>query len=655
MDTNLLYFDQERNRFIFTSNNKNIDQVFAITRSATLQGMVWSIPSTYPDGYVALKDLKALEPTLKATPEALLRINELKQTPTLISNLTILNSCEFDFKVPPFRHQLQAIEHLLHYPAIALLLQQGLGKSYIALTYLAIKQKMLGKKFRALVLTPKIVIPTWYRETQLYTDLNPVLYRGTAKKRQALRTSLLPGGENQDWDVIVSSYGTILPRSQADIKDYKGRLKGTVAKDEEFNFFTKQLPYDVIILDEGHRVKGHGSDRSTAVYTLAQAVENRIILSGTISLGTPLDVYMPYTILNSRVFGTNFWKFRNKYCKFSAWNRHMITGFKNLEHLKTRIDPYTLAMTRDECISLPPRLEETKYYELTQEQQELYNLIATQDTVEVGGKSINTSLAIIKVNKLMQVLSGFLILPLERTDAICNTCPRVVDCVRADLYPWSPECVHPNTCAKPRREYYDLKENPKLELLQGDIEELEEKVIIWVNYQRELAHVRGMLDEQKIPYVLAGQPGCDSEFNDSPEIKVFLGQISQGIGITLNSAAVTIYYNRSLKLEDYLQSMDRNYRIGQKSSVVVRNYICPGSIEESVVTLLNQKEDVKDFIQRRGDCSQCEKSVWCLERSIVPYSDKCMHGATRHKAEKKKKLSLKTIGVQEDDAWNVMD
>lgn len=691
-----LKYDEKNNVFYFTTEDFNAMKIYGIARTFREGGYLYYFKAIYPDGWYAIRDFKALFPESTITKSAKAKFLYLKSVPEQIADLTEITNRKSKFKkYQPYIHQARCIEAMLHYPRLSILAEQGLGKTYISLNFMAIKKKELGS-FKGLVFAPRIVLRNWMEESKELTNLKAIVYKGDDLQRRKIGEEILAG---RPWDLIIVNYECV-SNTEVKLREHENIRKGEISVGDEvqiskggdwykvaringvknkrefvlgdrlvssplivkarrkidngrlvnrdFEFFANTLKFDVLFMDEGSRVKGHKSSRSLAVKEIAEKIEHRYILSGTITLGNPLDVYMPYTILNPLIFGTNFWKFKNKHCAFSKYNKHIITGYLNLEALKANMDPYTISFTRDNCLDLPDRTLIDRYYELSNEQVSLYNEIVSEDSIWIGDTEIDVSMAVVKISKLMQLVSGFMILPPDRDDSVCNNCPQLCDCVPEYIYPWNKSCSNYGTelvahIKKPAREYFTCKRNPKLELFMEDMEDIEGQVIVWTYHQKELIDIRNSLDKAKIKYILAGKEGCDLEFRNDPTIKVFLGQISQGIGITLNTAKHTIYYSQSLSLEDRLQSMDRNYRIGQTSKVVVADYQSPGTLESTVIELLRSKRDVRDFIQSRVECTQCEQRDYCEECDIRPFSEDCLLYEVRQNAEKKTTIKLKTI------------
>jgi SNF2 family DNA or RNA helicase len=264
---------------------------------------------------------------------------------------------------------------------------------------------------------------------------------------------------------------------------------------------------------------------------------------------------------------------------------------------------------------------------------------------------------LIKLNKLRQILSGFIILSHERDYRLCNTCDALLQCMfpedgsEKEVFPWDKECQKYNPehpVRKPARRVLFFKKNPKLELLEELLTDLgvnsvqQEKAIIWVMYKPDLVLIGDMLDKAKIPYVTSDTPQCESAFQDNKSNLVFLSQVSAGVGLTLTTATSMINYSYSLDLDHRLQSLERNYRIGQNRKTLVKDLVHPVSVEDGILAMLAKKQDVKDFMQSTNVCMKCPttKRMECLERQVWPYAQDCIHYETRLAAEKKEAIKI---------------
>ena len=85
------------------------------------------------------------------------------------------------------------------------------------------------------------------------------------------------------------------------------------------------------------------------------------------------------------------------------------------------------------------------------------------------------------------------------------------------------------------------------------------------------------------------------EFNENPEIKIFLISLKAGgTGLNLIGADMVIHYDPWWNLSTENQATDRAYRIGQKNNVQVYKLITKNSIEEKIYELQQKKAELMD-------------------------------------------------------------
>ncbi|MBR4608802.1 MAG: DEAD/DEAH box helicase [Lachnospiraceae bacterium] len=610
----------------------------------------------------------------------------------------VLTKClEGEYRVPPYAHQEEAIETMLHYDRLAVVFEQGLGKTFISIMTL-VALKRVGKPHKALVICPNIVFPGWLAEIAKYSDLKALPYKGNPEQRKNCREAIQA---SDDWDCVVTTFDmlsdktttnefvyeeiwaklgdrqtayadrwlaakyitdtdyAVLTKPKATKKwksDCAKVLKKvpvhamnlntfleTSSENSNTEFF-KNLGFDVLIVDEASKCLDPTTTRSQLVKTLALKAQRAYLLSGTLCVGRPIDLYMPMQILGDDIFNMNWASFKNMFCIFDARNKHIIRKYKNVDKLKLLASPHFIARTRDEAIDLPDRIITQRYYEPTFEMVELYNDVAQNDLVVVNKNIVNTKIAAVKISKCLQILSGFIYY--DERYKLCNSCKLHKSCDNKDIIPGTQHCIHPDKDKDFERKVYSFRGNPKLQLLSEDLDECvtEKKIIIWGWYQEDLKAICGLLDKKKISYVRADEEDCATKFESSDDIRVFVGQTVQGIGITLNSATCMIYYSHGMALEPRLQSMDRNYRIGQTQKVIVKDYICSSSVEELVVRLLNYKKDVKAFMQDNVLCMECPNIYKCAKDNTQYGSIDCIYHDEVRKAEEKQTIKLPILG-----------
>lgn len=605
----MLNYNSDKKLFYLKSDDANLLKV-AYAKHILMKdnSYIWTFPGTFPDGLVSLKDLHAIMPNLEITKDANERLKYLQSIPNKISNLEVVSSIsDLELPIEPFAHQWKAIEATLHYPKLAIVYQQGLGKTFVAIASLLYKQRLLGNTFgKTLIIMPKILLNNWASEIDKYGNNRLRYCILTANKKKGEFTKILNKVINDfasnELDILITNFETFVARNN------------NIKSIDNINAL-KNIGFNRIIIDEASRLSAANSKRATNIMDIAAKAEEVYLLSGTISVGSPLDVYTPYTIMHNGIFGTNYYKFRNKYCIFSTYNKHAVVGYKNVADIKKKISNYTIIETRDNCLNLPDRIILEKQYPLSEEQIKWYNAVVTMDEIPLDHINkdlipLNVKLPVVKIMKLRQILSGFINL------AVSSEVDPIV---------------------------YKFESNGKLELLKNMLLSTDEKVIIWYSLKQELVDILSVLKELNKTYVLASDKDSYIKYEKSSDIQVFLGQISQGIGITLNSAKVMYYYSNSLKLEDREQSMDRNYRIGQSNKVVVYDFIHKDSIDEDILSLLKKKIDVKDFIQDSASCLFCDKLKYCLDRAIKIYSSKCKHAGKVKSVERIQRIIINEL------------
>ena len=683
-----LHYDQEHQCFWYSANGA------VQVPGALKMGMTkYAFLDEYPRNARIITEFIRQHKTYDVTDAALLRMKEiLAQEKALSKPVTASNYAEL-FRMKPYDHQAKAIEYMMVYPKLMLVLEQGLGKTFIS--YMATRiWKEKAIPHRALIVCPRIVLPNWLREVSEYTDMRILPYYGSQKDRAKCYERL----QHEDWDMVVTTFDMLIQsvggtkgmyqemlealgdRRQYWVEKWLSHEKITTDEAEVILADSKKgseiirarkidlrllptaiiknikasedplqqllaLPWDNLIVDEASRCLNPTSKRSKAVEALADRAKRKYLLSGTLCVGRPTDLYMPSNILDKSIIGMNWWNFQHTFCVYgNMYNQNIVTGYKNVPRLKAMVDPYILSMKREECLDLPERIIQERYYELSPKQVRLYDDIVFNSWTPVEGDvGIQASLVIQKNIRLFQVLSGFVNLSYNCT-ALCGTCEKILECMDRGIMPNDQQCINqrPIADAQRRLEF----DTGKLSLLEEDLEDLDgEKAIIWAWYRYDLAHIAEFLKKKGIGFVTADTKDCDKIFNEDKTKRVFLGQTRQGIGITLNSAATMIYYSHGPDLEARLQSMDRNYRIGQQRSVVVHDYVCRGTIEENLLKLLSHKELVKDVMQAKTGCMYCEKFASCLSGGKVNMKDVCPHHEAMGKAQRKVKMGLGHVHV----------
>lgn len=562
---------------------------------------IWAFPAFEPFISDVIRDLEIVadgKENLEFNQVAKEYLDSLAQLPASLVRP------DFAYVTQPFEHQKAGLEFVLRNLRSAIFWDCGLGKTKLLIDMLRHEHK------KTLILAPVTVLKVWQKEIGIHAlpgEFKVAALQATSRvKKQAI----------------------LKQANQADIL-----LVGYDSAPRYFEDIMKNFPFEIIIADESHAFRNPSSKRTKCGLALASRAARRVILSGTPTLGNPMHLYGQLAFLGKYIPATSYWVYRKRYLVFAPHDKlkRMIVGYKNLDLLNAKVQKLAIRRTKEECLDLPDQTIIDMPFEVSRDQRLQYNsLIETYELMSSDGKTVTLAHAAVVLQKLLQILSGFYIMPYPQ---VCDNCPSVAQCVDEKVKPYTQLCVyHPNA---PDQKIQRFKTNGKLEafteLLDDILQEETNKVIIWCYFKEELALVQEYLEEQKIGYVrvdgsnsskaqaLADQLGRD------PSLRVYLSQISTGVGITITSAAYMIYFGLSYSLDAYLQSLDRNYRIGQAQKVFAYRLIASGSVLEYVAMALSAKIDLANTLTTAIRCATCPQGLSCMTKNIKPFTPECMY------------------------------
>lgn len=583
----------------------------------------WMFPAFYPVHALVLDDLTKLIKDVKLSEAAETHVKRLSQDVEIPD--------DFSFITKPYQHQLDGLKHLLRNLRAGLFYSPGLGKCKITVDLYRLSQDPM------LILCPRVMLQTWKDEffTHAKIDANRIHIIDGISKAKKLKQ--IEAAKTADFAAVIVTYTTAAL--------YVEQLV--------------EIPYRAIIADESHQMKSPFSERTKAAQALAARARRRVLLSGTPSLGSPFDLYAQLRFLGKYFCNEDWWAFRKIFGVFPEWEANeavpkMVLGYKNLELMNKRVNLVCLKRTKEECLDLPDQVIINKKFQVHTSQKKAYNALI-EDRADAAGYGLQqlieanqlnhssgtevsphilTPENVTLLNKLDQISSGFLY-KTTKNPRICDGCAHVERCTSENIEPYTKSCAVVKEAPAPITTYFE--DNARLDMLQELLEELLEepsnKVIIWANYTAELDAISKMLTQASYRHVRV-EGGMSSvhlneaknAFNTDDKIKVYLGQVSTGIGITLNSANYMVYYNLPWSLEHYLQSLDRNYRIGQTRKVTVYRLLAQHTLDESKAAALDKKMDFSHLVTTQSICATCpEFTKRCAEHNIKLYDSLCIY------------------------------
>lgn len=171
---------------------------------------------------------------------------------------------------------------------IALLMEMGTGKTLLSIGIAGALYQM-GLVNRILVVCPLSICGVWEEEFEKFADypFRLTVLKGTSAKKEQQLEELQQGG----LQIVVINYESAW-RIEKALLSYNA---------------------DLIIADEGHKLKENRSRQSKVMHDLGDKARYKLLLTGTAITNKELDVFSEYRFLDQRIFGTSFYAFRNRF------------------------------------------------------------------------------------------------------------------------------------------------------------------------------------------------------------------------------------------------------------------------------------------------------------------------------------------------------
>lgn len=467
----------------------------------------------------------------------------------------------FDWKTPPYHAaQGRAFAFARHRPYFGLFMEQGTGKTWVAINTAASKWSA-GEIDAVVVVAPNGVHRQWADEqipAHMPDWVNRKVYAHRAGKTPpAWVTS--SRDDNSDLTVLCINCEALAHQS---------------GKDLLMKFMTGRRVF--LVVDESIRFKSPRAARTKTLLRLASDMACTAILSGAPVTKGVEDLYSQFALLSTSILGQSSYRtFLARYCTLQPAYRGAppgatkIVGYRNLDELTGRVAAHTFRVTKAECLDLPPKIYMTRYVTQTPEQRRIYNDLRTALLTEINGGRISAPNAAVRLMRLQQVLCGHL--------------PVVNDAGEIERI----EPVPSN----------------RVEATMDILEEDEAPTIIWARFRHDISALRDALTAAGITFVTYFGDTKESERADnirkfmSGEARVFLANpAAAGTGLNLQRASRMIYYSNSFNADYRWQSEDRAHRIGQTNPVTIIDLVVPGTIDTQIVKALRARQDIARMV-----------------------------------------------------------
>ncbi len=375
-----------------------------------------------------------------------------------------------------------------------------------------------------------------------------------------------------------------------------------------------------IVVDEATRIKNPKAKRSQNIIygfnenfkrgkRIVQSIPKtvcRAVLTGTPVTNSPFDIWSMFEFLSPGMLGMGWYTFQAKYGLFrttlingrtirllidkETWyavqrcqdfdTACVIFGvdsntywyikqhgdysgpFKNIEELKALLYKYSEFASIDECLDLPEKMYVKRKIEMLPEQARMYKEMRDQYITQFKDEIFGVTSKIAAVIRMQQIAAGFI------TDV-------------------------------------PLEDNPKLERLMDDVEELRGKRFIVVCH---------FVEESKILYERLTKEGFNvclqtgvHRIGTIDEFKrgkydcmvANIRVISTGLNLQDN-CNIMMFYSNTHSYEDRLQTEGRIHRSGQTQRCIYYDYVMEGTVDEKILDSLHDKKDMLEYIKTRS-------------------------------------------------------
>jgi SNF2 family DNA or RNA helicase len=418
-----------------------------------------------------------------------------------------------------------------------------------------------------LVFCPMSLVGNWQRETErfapdlsVYVHHGPDRLDGRAFTRQAKKT-----------DLVLSTYGL-------------------AARDQQL---LATVPWRRLVLDEAQQIKNSAARTTQSVRAIP--AERRIAMTGTPVENRLAELWSIMQFLNPGLLGSEK-SFRERF----AVPIERMGNEDAASHLRRVTAPFVLRRLKTDrtiIADLPDKIEMKEFCTLTREQATLYQAVVDDmlDRIDNSEGMERRGLVLATMMKLKQV---------------CN----------------HPAHFLADGSALPGR---SGKLTRLVEVLDEAVQE-GDRALVFTQFTEMGDMLERYLRRQlacEVLWLHGGVPKKKRDtmvecFQGAGGPPVFLLSLKAGgTGLNLTAATHVVHFDRWWNPAVENQATDRAFRIGQRSNVQVRKFICGGTLEERIDAMIEAKRALAERIVGSGEGWITEMSTEQLREVIALSAD----------------------------------
>ncbi|XP_033351681.1 DNA repair and recombination protein RAD54B-like [Bombus vosnesenskii] len=340
----------------------------------------------------------------------------------------------------------------------------------------------------------------------------------------------------------------------------------------------KEIPFNLIICDEGHRLKNNDVKAAKILYNLK--CKRRILLTGTPIQNNLQEFFTLIDFVNPTILGSNS-EFKNYYEKPIVASQcptasdHVVSlGTERANELREKIKCFILRRTQETINKyLPSKHELIVFCRLSIEQQDLYS--------QVTDSWFNKSLSDNNIPHLTVITA---------LKKICNH-PELFYNEKTELFCIDSKGIHKTSNIKDSTKTVYCGKISIVQTLLRNLKKTEEKLVLVSYYTQTLDILETVCNKEGLQFLrLDGSTTSNTrskiieQFNStSDKSKVFLlSAKAGGVGLNLPGASRLILFDSDWNPASDSQAMARIWRDGQKKDVYILRLLTTGTIEEKI-------------------------------------------------------------------------
>lgn len=441
-------------------------------------------------------------------------------------------------------YQKRGVDFVKSHSAAGLFLDMGLGKTVITATAMA-DLLSKGAVGRVLLVGPKRPVEgVWRQEARKWEHLRHLTFK------------LLTGNEKQRLLALQSKAQVHLINVE-NLRWLLRVLKTRVRRDG--------WPYDMLVIDESSMFKSAKAKRFSSLRHYVKRFKRRVILTGTPSPKSLLDLWPQVFILDEgQRLGEQIDRYRSR---FFSPTGYMGYGYEAdegaAEKVTQLISPLILTMRAEDYLELPPTIKQEVYVDLPPKARQHYKQLEAEMFLELESGSTEALSAASLSAKCWQLTNGFLYL---EDDAGART--------------W--QAVH----------------DAKLEALEEIVDGVGGNVLVAYWFKPDLARLKALYP--KAPAIVECKnekslSKLQDEWNAGKHRVMFVHPQGAGHGLNLQGGGNTlVFFSMLWSREYYAQVIERIGAARQISTgrdhVMIKHIIARGTVDEVMLQTQRQRQ-----------------------------------------------------------------